>query len=66
MEPFSRTYISVSQPGLDVNTLSDRHRPIFEALRRRDAGAAAAAMENHLMEAAELLRPTVEHDKEPT
>ena len=66
MEPFSRTYISVSRPGLDLHVLSERHRPILDALRRRDGDAAAAAMHKHLMEAAELLRPMVEHDKEPT
>jgi DNA-binding FadR family transcriptional regulator len=31
--------------------------PILEALRARDADAAAAAMHRHLMDAAELLRP---------
>ncbi len=57
LEPFSRTYISVSQPGLDLRALSERHVPILDALRARDADAAAAAMHRHLMEAAELLRP---------
>jgi DNA-binding GntR family transcriptional regulator len=57
LEPFSRTYISVSQPGLDLRTLSERHVPILDALRARDADAAAEAMHRHLMEAAELLRP---------
>ena len=57
LEPFSRTYISVSQPGLDLRALSDRHVPILEALRARDGEAAGAAMHRHLMEAAELLRP---------
>jgi DNA-binding GntR family transcriptional regulator len=57
LEPFSRTYISVSQPGLDLRALSDRHVPILEALRARDGDAAAEAMHRHLMEAAELLRP---------
>jgi DNA-binding GntR family transcriptional regulator len=62
LEPFSRTYISVSQPGLDLRALSDRHVPILEALRARDGDAAAAAMHRHLMEAAELLRPLVERE----
>jgi DNA-binding GntR family transcriptional regulator len=62
LEPFSRTYISVSQPGLDLLALSERHVPILEALRVRDADAAAAAMHKHLMDAAELLRPMA--DKE--
>jgi len=62
LEPFSRTYISVSQPGLDLRTLSERHVPILDALRARDADAAAEAMHKHLMEAAELLRPMAEKE----
>ena len=62
LEPFSRTYISVSQPGLDLLALSERHVPILEALRARDADAAADAMHRHLMDAADLLRPMA--DKE--
>ena len=57
LEPYSRTYISVSRPGLDLLALSERHVPILEALRARDPEAAAAAMHRHLMDAAELLRP---------
>jgi DNA-binding GntR family transcriptional regulator len=60
LEPFSRTYVSVSQPGLDLLALSERHVPILEALRARDPDAAAAAMHSHLMDAAELLRPMKE------
>jgi len=56
LEPFSRTYISVSQPGLDLRTLSERHVPILDALRARNADAAAEAMHQHLMDAAELLK----------
>jgi DNA-binding GntR family transcriptional regulator len=62
LEPFSRTYISVSQPGLDLRALSDRHIPILDALRARNPDAAGAAMHKHLMEAAELLRPMVEKE----
>jgi DNA-binding GntR family transcriptional regulator len=62
LEPFSRTYISVSQPGLDLRALSDRHLPILEALRARDGEAASAAMHKHLMEAAKLLQPLVEKE----
>jgi DNA-binding GntR family transcriptional regulator len=56
LEPFSRTYLTVSQPGLDLPALSERHVPILEALRARDGEAAAAAMHHHLMDAAELLK----------
>ncbi len=56
LEPYSRTYITVSRPGIDLLELSDRHVPIVDALRRRDAEAAATAMHEHLMAAAELLK----------
>ena len=56
LEPFSRTYLTVSQPGLDLLALSDRHVPILDALRARDGDTAAEAMHRHLMDAAELLK----------
>jgi DNA-binding GntR family transcriptional regulator len=56
LEPYSRTYLTVSQPGLDLLALSERHVPILEALRARDGEAAAGAMHRHLMDAAELLK----------
>ena len=55
LEPFSRTYLTVSRPGIDLLHLSDRHEPVLDALRRRDPDAAAEAMHEHLMGAAELL-----------
>jgi DNA-binding GntR family transcriptional regulator len=59
LEPFSRTYLTVSQPGLDLLALSERHIPILDALRARDPDAAADAMHRHLMDAAELLKEPV-------
>jgi DNA-binding GntR family transcriptional regulator len=56
LEPYSRTYLTVSQPGLDLLALSERHVPILDALRARDGEAAAAAMHKHLMDAADLLK----------
>ena len=56
LEPYSRTYLTVSRPGIDLAHLSERHVPILDALRRRDPAAAAEAMHQHLMGAAELLR----------
>jgi DNA-binding GntR family transcriptional regulator len=55
LEPYSRTYLTVSRPGIDLVFLSDRHVPILDALRGRDAAAAAHAMHEHLMGAADLL-----------
>jgi DNA-binding GntR family transcriptional regulator len=56
LEPFSRTYLTVSRPGIDLVHLSDRHVPIIDALRRREPDAAADAMHDHLMGAAALLQ----------
>jgi DNA-binding GntR family transcriptional regulator len=56
LEPYSRTYLTVSQPGLDLKALSERHVPILDALRARDGDAAGEAMHRHLMDAAELLK----------
>lgn len=55
LEPYSRTYLTVSRPGIDLEHLSDRHLPILEALERHDPTAAANAMHEHLMGAADLL-----------
>jgi DNA-binding GntR family transcriptional regulator len=55
LEPYSRTYLTVSRPGIDLVFLSDRHVPILTALRSRDPAAAAQAMQEHLMGAADLL-----------
>jgi DNA-binding GntR family transcriptional regulator len=55
LEPYSRTYLTVSRPGIDLVHLSERHVPILDALRRCDPPAAAEAMHAHLMGAADLL-----------
>ena len=55
LEPYSRTYLTVSRPGIDLVFLSDRHVPILNALRNRDPAAAAQAMQDPLMGAADLL-----------
>ncbi len=59
LEPYSRTYLTVSRPGIDLVALSERHVPVVEALRHGDAEAASRAMHDHLMGAAELLRDSV-------
>jgi DNA-binding FadR family transcriptional regulator len=41
---------------VDLNELAVRHRKILTPLRNRDSEAAATAMREHLMEAAEWLR----------
>jgi DNA-binding GntR family transcriptional regulator len=60
LEPFSRTYISTyisaARSPVDLEHLSERHVPILEALEGGDPDAAATAMDEHLMGAADLLR----------
>ena len=57
LEPYSRTYIFVSRPAVDLVALSERHAPVLDALRERDGERAAAAMTEHLMQAADVIRP---------
>lgn len=60
LEPFARTYVTATVPGIDLHWLGERHRPILEALQDRDPERAAEAMRRHANEAEEL----VEHMEE--
>lgn len=55
LEPFARTYLTVANTHVDLLVLARRHQLILQPLRARDAGGAAAAMQQHLNEAAEWL-----------
>ena len=52
LEPYSRTYITLSRPGADLVALAEEHLPILEALRAGDGKRAGRAMHRHLMHAA--------------
>jgi DNA-binding GntR family transcriptional regulator len=56
LEPWARTYLTAARAGVDLNELAVRHRKILTPLRNRDSEAAATAMRDHLMEAADWLR----------
>jgi DNA-binding GntR family transcriptional regulator len=56
LQPHARTFISLSLPASAHGSLADRHEPILAALRRRAPEAAAAAMQEHLADAADRLR----------
>jgi DNA-binding GntR family transcriptional regulator len=56
LEPYSRTFVTVSQPGTDLIAVAEQHLPVLDALKARDGERAAAAMEEHLMRAADGLR----------
>jgi DNA-binding GntR family transcriptional regulator len=55
LEPYSRTYITLSRPGADLVALAEEHLPILEALRAGDGQRAGKAMHRHLMHAAKAL-----------
>jgi DNA-binding GntR family transcriptional regulator len=55
LEPFSRTYVTASIPGIDLHWLAERHRGILDAIRGRDTEGAAAAMRQHAAEAADFI-----------
>jgi DNA-binding GntR family transcriptional regulator len=53
LEPYSRTYLSLSVPGADPTWSANLHRPILEAIRRRDGAALVEAIAVHFTEAAD-------------
>jgi DNA-binding GntR family transcriptional regulator len=55
LEPFLRTYVTASLPGIDLQWLAERHRGILDAIRDRDADRAGEAMRVHAAEAAEFI-----------
>ena len=55
LEPFSRTYVTASAPGIDLHWLSKRHKPLLAAIRDKDPELAADLSRKHATEAAFLL-----------
>ena len=55
LEPFARTYVTASVPGIDLHWLSKRHKPLLAAIRDQDAELAAILSRKHAAEAAVLL-----------
>ena len=56
LEPFARTFISTSVPGVDLHWLSRRHEGILTAIREQDPIRAAEMSRTHAAEAADLLK----------
>jgi len=63
LEPFGRTYVTASLPGIDLRWLGERHRTIIEALRDRDPERSAAALREHAAEAARLIAELSDGDR---
>jgi DNA-binding GntR family transcriptional regulator len=55
LEPFSRTYVTASVPGMDLHWLTRRHDEMLVAIRDQDPDRAAETMRRHAAEAADLL-----------
>lgn len=55
MEPFLRTYITIVSARSDRRAVAERHLPIIEALRARDADGIETAFHAHFEAAAAIL-----------
>jgi DNA-binding GntR family transcriptional regulator len=63
LEPFSRTFVTASAPGIDLHWLAERHRVLIDAISERDEDKAAEAMKTHAAEAEKLIREDEHLDK---
>ena len=50
LEPFSRTYLTLTIPGADPAWSAELHAPILDALQRRDPDGVVAAVQRHFTE----------------
>lgn len=55
LEPYARTFVTTSAPGIDLHWLTSRHDPILEAIRDSDPERAAATMRTHAADVAMML-----------
>jgi DNA-binding GntR family transcriptional regulator len=53
LEPFLRTYITATLPGVDLEWLARRHEGLLAAIEARDPDLAEKRMREHLMEVEE-------------
>jgi len=61
LEPFARTYVTTSVPGIDLHWLGRRHVSILEALEAHDGDLAAESMRVHAKEAEALVEQMETH-----
>jgi DNA-binding GntR family transcriptional regulator len=47
LEPYSRTFITLTVPGVDRRRVADEHQPILDALRQRDPALAVETYREH-------------------
>ena len=56
LDPFARTFITLTLPGVDVTTIIAEHGLILEALEQGDAGLAASCARAHQLNVSVLFR----------
>lgn len=56
LEPFARTFITLTLPNIDLDAIMHEHHGILTALRERDADLAAARARAHQLGVSELFR----------
>ncbi len=55
LEPYSRTYITITVPGADRQRIAALHAPVLDALRSGDAARADGAIRHHFANARAML-----------
>jgi DNA-binding GntR family transcriptional regulator len=61
LEPFARTYVTTSVPGIDLHSLGRRHVAILQALEAHDPDQAAHTMRVHAEEAEAFVLQMEDH-----
>lgn len=65
LEPFSRTYLTLTIPGADPQWSAELHAPILEALERRDTDGVVNALQHHFDEVADNMARRWPEDQAP-
>jgi DNA-binding GntR family transcriptional regulator len=65
LEPYSRTFITISTPGADRQRIAEVHAPIVTALERRDGDAVTAAIDDHFAELTDMVAALWSPDPDP-
>lgn len=65
LEPFSRTYLTLTIPGADPQWSAELHAPILEALERRDTDGVVNALRHHFDEVADNMARRWPEDQAP-
>lgn len=63
LEPFARTFITLTLPMADVSSIISEHKQILDALQRGDAALAAAHARDHQLNVSALFRDHFEPDE---